>query len=205
MSYGTNIYGKHTYGNINLLYQTDDAKLVIGNFCSIGQNMNVYLAGNHRTDWVTTFPFGHMNPNVFNKFNGVGHNSTKGDVIIGNDVWIGDCVTIMSGITIGDGAVVANNSHVVKNVEPYSVVGGNPARFIKYRFTKDQIDKLLEIKWWDWDDEKINQYTPLLCNNDIDKFISSALEHENVNSISCIQNASDVSPTDLQVHNSGNV
>ena len=199
------LYGKHTYGSINLLYQNDDAKLVIGNFCSLGQHINIYLGGNHRTDWVTTYPFGHMDTNTFNKFNGAESKKTKGDVIIGNDVWIGDCVTIMSGITIGDGAVVANNSHVVKNVEPYSMVGGNPARFIKYRFTKDQIDKLLEIKWWDWDDEKINQYTPLLCNIDIDKFISSALDHENVNSISCIQNLSDVSPTDLQVHNSGNV
>jgi virginiamycin A acetyltransferase len=82
----------------------------------------------------------------------------------------------MSGIKIGDGAVIANNSHIVKDVEPYSIVGGNPAKLIKYRFTPEQIDKLLRIKWWDWEDEKINKFTPLLCNINIDDFINKALE-----------------------------
>ena len=80
----------------------------------------------------------------------------------------------MSGVTIGDGAVIANNSHVVKNVEPYSLVGGNPAKLIKYRFTSEQIEKLLVIKWWFWDDAKINRFTKLLCNNNIDTFIEAA-------------------------------
>ena len=169
------MFGKHTYGNPIIHSWGENAKLVVGNFCSIASNCNVYLGGNHRTDWVTTYPFGHINQNIFNNFNGVGHPSTKGDVIIGNDVWIGDNVTIMSGVTIGDGAVIANKSHVIKNVEPYSIVGGNPAKLIKKRFTKEQIDKLLEIKWWNWDDSKINIFTPLLCNQDIDNFIKSAL------------------------------
>lgn len=78
----------------------------------------------------------------------------------------------MSGVTICDGAVIACNSHVVKNVEPYTLVGGNPAKFIKYRFTKEQIEKLLEIKWWYWDDDKINNNTHLLCSENIDDFIS---------------------------------
>ena len=170
--------GKYTYGthNLNIHYSNSSAKLTIGNFCSIAGNINVYLGGNHRTDWVTTYPFGHINNHIFNNFNGEGHPATKGDVIIGNDVWIGQNVTIMSGVTIGDGAVIANNSHVVKNVEPYSIVGGNPAKFIKYRFTSEQIQKLLEIKWWNWDDEKINKFTPLLCNKNIDDFIKIALE-----------------------------
>ena len=170
--------GKYTYGthNLNIHYSNSSAKLTIGNFCSIAGNINVYLGGNHRTDWVTTYPFGHINNHIFNNFNGEGHPATKGDVIIGNDVWIGQNVTIMSGVTIGDGAVIANNSHVVKNVEPYSIVGGNPAKFIKYRFTSEQIQKLLEIKWWNWDDKKINKFTPLLCNENIDDFIKVALE-----------------------------
>jgi acetyltransferase-like isoleucine patch superfamily enzyme len=167
-------YGKHTYGVPNILWNNNSAKLVVGNFCSIAENVNIYLGGNHRTDWVTTYPFGHLNQNIFNNFNGVGHPSTKGNVIIGNDVWIGSNVTILSGVTIGDGVVIANNSHVVKNVEPYSLVGGNPAKLIKYRFTQEQIEKLLEIKWWFWDDNKINKFTPLLCNNNIDEFIKSA-------------------------------
>jgi acetyltransferase-like isoleucine patch superfamily enzyme len=169
-------YGRGTYGNTNIHTHSwgEGSQLIVGNFCSIAANVNIYLGGNHRTDWVTTFPFGHIHHQTFNKFNGFGHPATKGDVIIGNDVWIGSNTTIMSGVTVGDGAVIANNSHIVKNVEPYSLVGGNPAKLIKYRFTPEQIEKLLQIKWWYWDDEKINEYTPLLCNENIDEFIKSA-------------------------------
>ncbi len=165
------MFGRYTYGQPNIIWANDNAKLKIGNFCSIGGNVNIYLGGNHRTDWITTYPFGHIHQNIFNNFNGVGHPSTRGDVNIGNDVWIASNVTIMSGVTIGDGAIIANNSHVVKDVEPYSITGGNPARLIKYRFTQAQIDKLLEIKWWYWDDDKINKFTHLLCNINVDDFI----------------------------------
>jgi acetyltransferase-like isoleucine patch superfamily enzyme len=168
--------GKYTYGNTNVNFENDNAKLVIGNFCSIGEKCNIYLCGNHRTDRVTTYPFGHINQNIFNNFNGEGHPSTKGDVIIGNDVWIGSNVTIMSGVTIGDGVVIANNSHVVENIKPYSLIGGNPAKIIRYRFREDQIENLLKIKWWFWDDEQINKSLSLLCNDNIDDFIKSALK-----------------------------
>lgn len=168
-------YGRYSYGRCITHSWGENSKLVVGNFCSIAGNVNVYLGGNHRIDWITTYPFGHVHQQIFNSFNGYGHPSTKGDVIIGNDVWIGENVTIMSGITIGDGAVIANNSHVIKNIEPYSLVGGNPSKFIKYRFTQEQIEKLLEIKWWYWDDEKINKFIPLLCNTNIDEFIKSVI------------------------------
>ncbi len=167
-------FGKFTNGSPQILSWGENAKLTVGNFCSIAAHVKIYLGGNHRTDWVTTYPFGHINQKIFNKFDGKGHPATKGDVNIGNDVWIGENAVILSGVTIGDGAIIANNSHVVKNVEPYSIVGGNPAKHIKYRFTEDQIKNLLEIKWWYWPDEKINEFTDLLCNNDIDKFISVA-------------------------------
>jgi acetyltransferase-like isoleucine patch superfamily enzyme len=165
--------GKYTYGVPTIhSWSNNNTNCVIGNFCSIGSNVDIYLGGNHRYDYVTTYPFGHVHRNVFNEHTVIGFPATKGDVIIGNDVWIADNVKIMSGVTIGDGAVIANNSHVIDNVEPYSLVGGNPAKLIKYRFTQEQINNLLEIKWWNWDDDKINTFSPLLCNN-IDEFINS--------------------------------
>ena len=129
--------GKYTYVRPNIFWKNANGKLIIGKFCSLANNINIYLGGNHNINWVTTYPFGTINQDVFNSFNVAhhGHPFTKGNVIIGNDVWIGKNVTIMSGITIGDGSVIANNSHVVKDVEPYSLVGGNPVKLIKYRFT----------------------------------------------------------------------
>jgi acetyltransferase-like isoleucine patch superfamily enzyme len=167
-------FGKYTYGRPEIYWSNENAVLKVGKFCSIASGVKVYLGGNHRIDWVSTYPFGHIHQDIFDLFNGEGHPSTKGDVTIGNDVWIGANVTIMTGVTIGDGAVIANNSHVVKNVEPYTLVGGNPAKLIKYRFSSEQIQKLLEIKWWDWEDEKINKFSPLLCDKNIDHFINSA-------------------------------
>ena len=164
-------FGKYSYGNSIIKWPDPNAKFKCGNFCSIAQNVTIYLGGNHDTKNITTYPFGYIHHNIFNSCVIENQSSTKGDVIIGNDVWIADNVTIMSGVTIGDGAVIANNSHVVKNVEPYSIYGGNPAKFIKYRFTKEQIEKLLKIKWWDWDDEKINNNIKLLCEHNIDAFI----------------------------------
>lgn len=161
--------GKYSYGQKHISIMGDSkSKLKIGKFCSIADNITIYLGRNHRTDWVTTYPFGHTHTDVFNKFNGDGHPQTKGDVIIGNDVWIASHVTIMSGVKIGDGAVIAANSHVVKDVEPYSIVGGNPAKFIKYRFNQETIKKLLDLKWWDFEDNIINDITPLLCSNNFE-------------------------------------
>ena len=165
--------GDYSYGEVNIdCLFNHGTHVECGKFCSIASRITVYLGGNHRTDWITTYPFGHIHKNVFNKFDGEGHPHTKGNVIIGNDVWIGNGVTIMSGVKIGDGAVIACNSHVVKDVEPYTMVGGNPAQLIKKRFTDEQIEKLLQIKWWDWDVQKINDNTPLLCNDNIDNFIN---------------------------------
>lgn len=167
------IAGKHSYGKPHILWGNSKTKLIIGSFCSIADNVTIYLGGNHNINWVTTYPFGHIQKHIFTNFDGKGHPKTKGNVVIGNDVWISENVTILSGVKIGDGAIIANNSHCVKDVEPYSLVGGNPAKFIKYRFTKEQINKLLKIKWWNWSDEKINKFTPLLCNENIDNFINT--------------------------------
>jgi len=168
--------GKYTYGvqNINVRSWGEGYTVTIGNFCSFAENITVFTGGNHRVDRITTYPFGHIRKDVFTNFNGEGHPSSNGNVTIGNDVWIGTNVTIMSGITIGDGAVLAANSHVVKDVPPYSIVGGNPAKVIKYRFTTEQIDGLLKLKWWYWDDVKINSKLPLICSDRIDELLESS-------------------------------
>lgn len=174
----TIIAGKYTYGHDKLeVIRAEKYKIIIGNFCSIASGCLIYLNANHRKDWITTYPFGHINQNAFNSFNGHGHPTCKGDVIIGNDVWIASNVTIMSGVKIGDGSIIANNSHVVKDVEPYTIVGGNPAKYINHRFNKKLISKLLEIKWWYWEDSKINQYLPLLCSDDYEKFLGEFNEN----------------------------
>lgn len=163
-------YGDYTYGVENMTVKEwgEGSQLKIGKYCSIARGVLILLGGNHRTDWVSTYPFGHIGhfPKIVS-----GHPQTNGDVIIGNDVWIGTNATIISGIKIGDGAVIATNSHVVKDVEPYSIVGGNPAKHIKYRFDKGTISELLNIKWWDWDKDKVIQNISLLCSDDIQKFI----------------------------------
>jgi len=166
-------FGKYSYGKPTILFESSGTKLYVGNFCTIADNVKIFLGGDHNTNWITTYPFGHINKKTFNLFNGSGHPTTKGDVFIGNDVCIGSNTTIISGIKIGDGSIIYANSHVVKDVEPYSLVEGNPAKHIKYRFTKEQIDELLKIKWWDWPDEQINKFVPLLCNENIDNFIQT--------------------------------
>ena len=171
---GGGVGGNHTDKPI-IRFPEPNSVLRIGSFCSIGPGLIVFLGGNHRTELVSTFPFGNTPGGDFFKKQNKELIKSNGDVSIGNDVWIAERVTIMSGITIGDGAVIAANSHVVKDVEPYSIVGGNPARHIKYRFSQEQIEKLLKIKWWDWDDEKIQENIPLLCNKYIDMFIE---EHD---------------------------
>lgn len=158
--------GRFTYGfeNLSIRQWDEGATLKIGAFCSLASNINIFLGGNHRTDWVSTFPFGHIYQDELGGSGILGHPSTKGDVIIGNDVWIGFGVTIMSGIHIGDGAVIAANACVVKDVAPYNIVGGNPAKSVKQRFENDIIDILLRLRWWDLPLEDIKKITKILSS-----------------------------------------
>jgi len=164
--------GKYSYGNPKIYWQESGAILEIGNFSSIASEVSFFLGGNHRSDWITTYPFGHIHRNVFDNFDGAGHPSTKGDIIIGNSVWIAHGATVMSGVTIGDGVVIGAYSVVTKDVPPFCLVVGNPGRVVKKLFTEDQIEKLLKIKWWNWDDSKINEEISLLCSDRIDEFIN---------------------------------
>ncbi|MBO0329261.1 CatB-related O-acetyltransferase [[Muricauda] lutisoli] len=143
-------------------------KLIIGKFCMIASDVKFIMNGaNHLTDSLSTYPFSIFGNGWEKAMEGKTF-PQKGNITIGNDVWIGYNATIMAGVTIGDGAIIATNSTVVKDVEPYSIVGGNPAKEIKKRFSKKTIAKLLELKWWDWDIEKITANVQHLTNNNID-------------------------------------
>lgn len=141
--------GIGTYGHENIKREGTMNEISIGNFCSIAENVVIDGGFNHNTNFVSTFPF-------LNRYGSGAQNVVcKGDVNIGNDVWISRDVIIMSGITIGDGAVIGAKSIVTRNVPPYTIVAGCPARKIKQRFTDEQIDKLLALQWWNWPIEKV--------------------------------------------------
>jgi acetyltransferase-like isoleucine patch superfamily enzyme len=173
MADGTMTVGRHTYGVefVSLRHWGEPARLHIGAFCAIAPDCTVFLGGNHRADWVTTYPFTVLEP-WKDHVDAPGHPATNGDVVIGNDVWIGSGVTIMSGVTVGDGAVLGANSTVASDVEPYAVVAGNPARTQRSRFPRDQVDGLLAIAWWDWSDERIRESLDLLCSPDVAAFVA---------------------------------
>lgn len=159
--HGYNV-GKHTYGNPTIINDSNEPglKLIVGAFCSFAPEVTIFLCADHRIDWLTTFPF----PRLWKEAKHIkGHPTSKGCVIIGNDVWIGRGATILSGVKIGDGAVIGAKAVVTKDVEPYSIVAGNPARHIKFRFSQEIINKLMETRWWDYDDKKIKTMLNQLC------------------------------------------
>jgi virginiamycin A acetyltransferase len=146
-------------------------KLIIGKFCMIASDVTFIMNGaNHLSTSISAYPFA-----IFGNGweHAMAHKSypTKGDTVIGNDVWIGHNATIMPGVQIGDGAIIATNATVTKDVAPYSIVGGNPARLIKKRFSDTEIAQLLELQWWHWDIEKITKHVHHLT----DKHISMLL------------------------------
>ncbi len=185
-------YGRHSYGPIPQVIGVGgqiereitlrkSAGSKIGNFCAISPGLRFTFLDKHNYNWGSTYPF-----YVFYdtwKFD-VPPNYIKGKldistfkanpIIIENDVWIASNVTIKEGVTVGNGAVVAMESLVVKDVPPYAVVGGCPAKIIKYRFKPEQIEELLKIAWWNWEDAKISQFVPLLMSENIDVFIEAA-------------------------------
>lgn len=162
---------KFEQNNVLFNYPEFGDRLIIGKFCAIASGTKFIMgAANHRISSVTTYPFAvfggawkervpdHMAQLPF-----------KGDTIIGNDVWIGRESVIMPGVHIGDGAIVAAYSVVAKDVPPYSVFGGNPAKLIKQRFDDELVDLLLRLKWWDFAPEKLVDFLPILCDSDLEK------------------------------------
>jgi len=175
--------GAYTYGQ-PLVVRTwrgivggkEDNKIKIGKFCSIADNVVVFMGGNHRVDWISTYPFPTFGwPDTHDKKHMLPTN--KGDIVIGNDVWIGSHATIMSGVKIGDGAVIGAMSVVGSNIPPYSIAVGNPAKVVRKRFKDDVIAKLLEIAWWNWPLPKIQACTGILSSGDIQTLFSYCEKH----------------------------
>lgn len=150
----TSIVGPNTflYSQVN--------NIIIGNFCSIARNVSVQ-ENNHNADNITTY---YMGKNFFKESWKSDHNS-KGDIVIGNDVWIGSGAMILSGVNIGDGAIIGANAVVTNAVPAYAIVAGTPAKVIKYRFSPEIITRLLDLKWWDWSDDKIKENKTLFMQS----------------------------------------
>ncbi len=148
--------------------------LIIGKFCAIGRGVEFIMNGaNHRMNSVTTYPFNIMGNGWEKATPELIDLPFKGNTVVGNDVWFGQNVTVLPGIHVGDGAIVAANSTVAKDVPPYTVVGGNPAKLIRKRFDDRMIEYLLNLKWWDWSAKKIFDNLEALCSGDLSKIRSA--------------------------------
>lgn len=155
--------------NVKYHFDFTGDQLIIGRFCMIASHVTFIMNGaNHLTDAITAYPFAIFGEGWKNAMEGKKY-PNKGDINIGNDLWVGYHATIMAGVKIGDGAIIATNATVTKDVEPYAIVGGNPAKLIKKRFSADQIKKLLTIQWWNWDIEKITKNLHLLTDHRIEE------------------------------------
>lgn len=161
--------------NVLFNYPEFGDRLIIGKFCALAQGMTFIMgSANHRTGSASTYPF--------NVFGGAWTEATpdhmsqlprKGDTVVGNDVWLGRECVVMPGVKIGDGAIVAAYSVVTRDVAPYTVAGGNPARFIKSRFDEELTGLLLRLKWWDLPPEELVAWLPILCDENLENLRSA--------------------------------
>lgn len=162
--------GRFTYGQPQLKLWDASERIVIGAFCSIADEVTILGGGEHKLEWVTTYPLRIALGDALAGRDG--HPATKGPTVIGNDVWLGHGATILSGVRIGDGAAVGAGAVVASDVAPYQVVAGNPARVVRSRFPAAQAEALLAIAWWEWPLEKIRDEVGGLCGDDVATFIA---------------------------------
>ncbi|MCL4158206.1 UNVERIFIED_CONTAM: hypothetical protein GTU68_034121 [Idotea baltica] len=156
--------------NVKYHFEFTGDKLIIGKFCMIASDVTFIMNGaNHLTESISAYPFAIFGEGWEQAMEGKSYPS-KGNTTIGNDVWLGHKSVIMPGINIGDGAIIAAYSVVTKDVEPYTIVGGNPANEIRKRFSKEKTDILLALQWWDWPIEKITLHVQELTGEEINHF-----------------------------------
>lgn len=166
-------YPKYTIGvgsyGLPIVHDWNEGStLRIGAYTSIAEQVEIFLGGHHRTEWVTTYPF----PAMIDEAAGIpGYAFSRGDVVIGSDVWLCTGVVILSGVTVGDGAVVAAGAVVSRDVAPYSVVAGNPARHIRWRFPESTREALLAARWWEWPEDEVRRSSALLCSEQLGAFL----------------------------------
>lgn len=170
-SYYSGYYHGHSFDDCArfLLPDKEADRLIVGSFCSIGSGAAFIMAGNqgHRNEWISTFPF-FFYPDA-PEFSGACNGYLPaGDTVVGNDVWIGSEAIIMPGVTIGHGAVVGTRALVTRDVEPYAIIGGNPARPIRKRFDEMRTALLLEMEWWNWSVPQLEEAMPLLTSGNVE-------------------------------------
>lgn len=159
--------------NVKYLFDFTGDKLRIGKFCMIASDVTFIMNGaNHLVDAISTYPFAIFGNGWERAMEGKTY-PVKGDTVIGNDVWIGHKAVIMPGVQVGDGAIIGSFAVVTKDVAPYSIVGGNPAQPLRKRFTAEEIEQLLRIRWWDWDVAKITRNVQLLSGTDIEALLNA--------------------------------
>lgn len=156
-----------TLAGLELFYNNKAENLKIGRFCSFGENVKFLLNRNHNIKNIST----HLLNYKYNGKSKVNDIIFKGDIVFDNDVWVGKGAMFLPNVHIGNGAVIGAGAVVTKDVPPYAVVAGNPAKVIKYRFDEDTVKKLLEIKWWDWPLYKVYDNVDLLDSGNIDELI----------------------------------
>jgi acetyltransferase-like isoleucine patch superfamily enzyme len=165
--------GRYSYGSpLVRRFGGDDpsTRVRIGQFVSIADDVVILAGGEHPTERVSSFPFSRCEFGTPGE-DWDGFPRSRGDIVIGNDVWIGRGTRILSGVTVGDGAVIGGYSVVAKDVRPYAIVVGNPAREVRRRFSDEQIEALLRIRWWDWSDDELAEAVPLLDSAQIEEFL----------------------------------
>ncbi len=175
-----------TYGMPQVHDDEEGTTLRIGAFCSIASKVQIFLGKNHRTDWVSTYPF----PAFFAQASHIREfGVSRGDVVVGNDVWLCANCMVLSGVTIGHGAVVGAGAVVTRDVEPYSVVAGNPAQHVRWRFDEPTRHTLLFVAWWDWPLDELREIMPLLCSDQVHQLFDYAQQRmTRTASAACLSN-----------------